>query len=245
VHGFIYAKGERLSKSSGNIVDPVELASTFGADALRFYLLDSFPTGRDGEFTLEQFVEHVNTHLANKLGNLASRTVTLVHKYFEGQVPAEWNPESLATEEAKAGFGALLATAATTATESPKAWDELRINEALDHAWNVVERANEFVDRTKPWEIGKSPERRQELATVLNALLETLRLVAIWTWPVLPIKSEALWKTLALPGTPGLQKDVEAQPRFGAGDGRTLGASEILFPRIDLKVVAGATPPTR
>jgi methionyl-tRNA synthetase len=245
VHGFIYAKGERLSKSLGNIVDPVELAQTFGADALRFYLLDSFPTGRDGEFTLEQFVEHVNTHLANKLGNLASRTVTLVHKYFEGKVPAEWNPEALVTDEAKAGFGALLATAATTATESPKAWEELRINEALDHVWNVVERANEFVDRTKPWEIGKSPERRQELATVLNALLETLRLVAIWTWPVLPRKSEALWDTLSLPGTPALQKDVEAQPRFGAGDGRTLGAAEILFPRIDLKVVAGATPPTR
>ena len=80
---------------------------------------------------------------------------------------------------------------------------------------------------------------------MLNALLETLRLVAIWTWPVLPTKSEALWKTLALPGTPALQKDVEAQPRFGAGDGRALGASQILFPRIDLKVAAGATPPTR
>ncbi|HXS82039.1 MAG TPA: methionine--tRNA ligase [Methylomirabilota bacterium] len=244
VHGFIYAKGERLSKSSGNIVDPVELANSFGADTLRFYLLDSFPTGRDGEFTLEQFVEHVNTHLANKLGNLASRTVTLVHKYFEGKAPAEWNPESLTTDEAKEGFGSLLATAATTSTESPKAWDELRINEALDHTWNVVERANEFVDRAKPWEIGKSPERREELATVLNALLETLRLVAIWIWPVLPAKSEALWKTLALPGTPALQKDAEAHPRFGAGDGRTLGASEILFPRIDLKVVAGTTPPS-
>jgi len=219
----------------------LELARTFGADALRFYLLDSFPTGRDGEFTLEQFVEHVNTHLANKLGNLASRTVTLVHKYFEGKVPADWNPESLASDEAREAFGALIATTATTATESPKAWDELRLNEALDHTWNVVERANEFVDRTKPWEIGKSPERRTELATVLNALLETLRLVAIWTWPVLPAKSEALWKTLALAGTPALQKDAEARPRFGAGDGRALGASEILFPRIDLKSVAGAS----
>src|SRR5207247_9252285 len=135
--------------------------------------------GRDGEFTLEQFVEHVNTHLANKLGNLASRTVTLVQKYFDGKVPAEWNPEALHTDESKEGFGALLATTATTATESPRPWEELRINEALDQAWNVVERANEFVDRTKPWELGKFPERREELARVLNALLETLRLVAI------------------------------------------------------------------
>jgi methionyl-tRNA synthetase len=240
VHGFIYAKGERLSKSLGNLVDPVELAKTFGADALRFYLLDSFPTGRDGEFTLEQFVEHVNSHLANKLGNLASRTVTLVHKYFDGKAPHEWAPDAFASDEAKEGFGALLAAAATTATESPKAWDEIRIHDALDHAWTVVERANEFVDRTKPWEIAKDEARRAELATVLNALLETLRLVAIWAWPAMPTKCEALWTVLGLPGNPGQQKDGDAQPKFGAGDGRAIGESQILFPRIDLKSVAGA-----
>jgi methionyl-tRNA synthetase len=240
VHGFIYARGERLSKSLGNLVDPVETARVFGADALRFYLLDSFPTGRDGEFTVEQLVEHVNSHLANKLGNLVSRTVTLVHRNFAGQVPVEWNPDSLATDEAREGYGALLATAATTATESPKAWDEIRVNDALELAWNVVERANEFVDRTKPWELGKDAARREELGTVLNTLLETLRLVAIWTWPVLPGRSEALWGVLGLPGHPGQQKDADAQPRFGPGDGRKLGEPVILFPRIDLKSVAGA-----
>ena len=240
VHGFIYAKGERLSKSLGNLVDPVELTKTFGADALRFYLLDSFPTGRDGEFTVEQFVEHVNSHLANKLGNLVSRTVTLVNKYFEGKAPADWAPDSLASDEAKEGYGALIAAAETTATESPKAWEEIRIHDALEHAWNVVERANEFVDRAKPWEIGKDESRRAELATVLNTLLETLRLVAIWAWPAMPAKSEALWAVLGLPGHPGQQKDADAQPRFGAGDGHALGESQILFPRIDLKSVAGA-----
>jgi len=240
VHGFIYARGERLSKSLGNLVDPVEMARAFGADALRFYLLDSFPTGRDGEFTVEQLVEHVNSHLANKLGNLASRTVTLVNKHFDGKAPEQWNPDTLQSDEAKEGYGALIAVAETTATESPKAWEELRINEALDHAWNVVERANEFVDRTKPWEIAKDPARREELATVLNALLESLRLVAIWAWPVMPAKCEELWTLLGLPGTPGQQKDADAQPRFGAGDGRALGTSAILFPRIDLKSVAGA-----
>jgi methionyl-tRNA synthetase len=246
VHGFIYARGERLSKSLGNLVDPVETAQTFGADALRFYLLDSFPTGRDGEFTAEQLVEHVNSHLANKLGNLASRTVTLVHKNFAGQVPAEWNPGAFRTDEAKEGYGALLASAATAATESPKAWDEIRVNDALGLAWTVVERANEFVDRTRPWELSKDPSRREELGTVLNALLETLRLVAIWAWPVLPRKCEQLWGVLALPGHPGQQKDAEAQPRFGpgapgeAGPGRKLGEPVILFPRIDLKSVAGA-----
>ena len=240
VHGFIYARGEKLSKSLGNLVDPIEMARTFGADALRFYLLDSFPTGRDGEFTVEQLVEHVNSHLANKLGNLASRTVTLVNKHFDGKAPAEWNPGSFQTDEAREGYGALIAVAETTATEAPKAWEEIRINDALEHAWNVVERANEFVDRTKPWEIAKDPARREELATVLNALLETLRLVAIWAWPVMPAKCEELWTLLGLTGSPAQQKDADAQPRFGAGDEHALGASVILFPRIDLKSVAGA-----
>jgi len=240
IHGFIYARGERLSKSLGNLVDPVEMARVFGADALRFYLLDSFPTGRDGEFTIEQLIDHVNSHLANKLGNLASRTVTLVHKYFDGQAPAAWNPGAFATDEAREGFGALVAAAETAATETPKAWDEIRVNEALEHAWTVVERANEFVDRTKPWELGKGDARREELATVLNALLETLRLVAIWAWPAMPAKCEALWGVLGLPGTPGQQPDADAQPRFGAGDGRALGPSQILFPRIDPKSMAGA-----
>lgn len=240
VHGFIYARGERLSKSLGNLVDPVELSKAFGADALRFYLLDAIPTGRDGEFTVEQLVEHVNSKLANKLGNLASRSVTLVNKHFDGRVPTEWNPDAFTTDEAREGFGALLAVARTSASESPRAWEELRIHDALDHAWFAVERANEFVDRTRPWEIAKDPARREELGTVLNALLETLRLVAIWAWPAMPAKCEELWTLLGLPGTPGQQKDADAQPRFGAGDGRALGASVILFPRIDLKSVAGA-----
>jgi methionyl-tRNA synthetase len=221
-------------------VDPVETARAFGADALRFYLLDSFPTGRDGEFTVEQLVEHVNSHLANKLGNLASRTVTLVNKYFSGQVPEGWNPDSFRSDEAKEGYAALLAAATTAATEAPRAWDQVRINDALELAWDVVERANEFVDRTKPWELGKDEARREELATVLNALLETLRLVAIWAWPVMPTKCESLWSVLGLPGQPGQQKDADAKPRFGAGDGRKLGEPVILFPRIDLKSVAEA-----
>jgi len=239
VHGFIYARGERLSKSLGNLVDPVELTRAFGADSLRFYLLDSFPTGRDGEFTVEQFVEHVNSHLANKLGNLASRSVTLAHKYFAGQAPPQWNPESLATPEGREGYAALVAAATAAAVESPQAWEEIRIHDALESVWNVVERANEFVDRTKPWELGKDESRSEELATVINALLETLRLVAIWAWPVMPAKCEALWTLLGLTGGPGQQRDSEAQPRFGPGNGRTLGESQILFPRIDLKSVAG------
>lgn len=240
IHGFIYARGERLSKSLGNLVDPVEMTRTFGPDAIRFYLLDSFPTGRDGEFTVEQFVEHVNSHLANKLGNLASRTTTLVNKWFEGRVPEAWNPAAIGDPEARAALDALMQAAQTAAVESPRAWEEIRLHDALEQAWLVVERANEFVDRTKPWELAKDPARREELATVLGALLETLRLVAVWAWPVMPRKCEELWAVLGLPGQPGQQRDADAAPRFGPGDGHTLGESRILFPRIDLKSIAGA-----
>lgn len=241
VHGFIYARGERLSKSLGNTVDPVQLAKQFGADSLRFYLLDAVRAGQDGEFTLEQFVEHCNTHLANKLGNLASRTVTLVHKNFGGSSPTEWTPEAIADPAAKQAFDAVLAAAATAGTEVPKAWDDVRIHDALEQAWLVVERANEFVDRTKPWELGKDPARRAELGTVLATLLETLRLTAIWAWPAMPKKCEALWTLLGLAGSPAEQRGDAAQPAFGAAPARALGASQILFPRVDLKSIAGAS----
>lgn len=237
IHGFIYARGERLSKSLGNLVDPVQMATTFGADALRFYLLDSFPTGRDGEFTIEQFVEHCNTHLANKLGNLASRTVTLVHKYFDGQSPAEWDTASFAEAAAGEALAAVIAAAEKAATEVPLAWSSMRLNEALDVMWDMVERANEFTDRAEPWKSGKDPARRVELGTTLSALLETLRLAAIWGWPAMPTKCEQLWTMLGLSGTPGDQHGDAAQPRFGAAPSRPLGPSQILFPRIDLKTV--------
>ncbi len=240
VHGFIYSRGERLSKSLGNTVDPVQIATQFGPDALRFYLLDAVRAGQDGEFTWEQFAEHCNTHLANKLGNLASRTVTLVHKNFDGQAPTDWTPEAISDPAARAAFDAVLAAAAQAAVEVPKAWDDVRLHDALEQAWLVVERANEFVDRTKPWELGKDPARRAELGTVLSALLETLRLVAIWAWPATPGKCEALWTTLGHAGTPGEQRGEAAKPAFGAAAARTLGPTQILFPRIDLKQIASA-----
>ncbi len=241
IHGFVYSRGERLSKSLGNVVDPVQATERFGADALRFYLLDSFPTGRDGEFSYEQFIEHVNSRLANKLGNLASRTVTLVHKYFGGQTPDVWKPDTITDPAAREALDAVIAAANAAHAEGPKAWEEIRINDALAAVWQVVERANEFTDRAKPWEQGKHEARRDELATTLATLLEVLRLAAIGAWPAMPAKCDALWTMLGFSGSAGDPRGAEAAPTFGPVASRTLGPSQILFPRIDAeKLASGA-----
>jgi methionyl-tRNA synthetase len=242
VHGFIYAKGERLSKSLGNVVDPVGLAHDYGPDALRYYLLRSFQTGADGSFTLEQFVEFVNVALANELGNLASRTLSMVHKYFDGAKPAAWEPDSLQDPAAREALSALIASAEAAAQEVPAAYDQVRVKDALDAAWQPVVRANELVDRVKPWVVAKDPARRAELGTTMVALLETLRLAAIWAWPAIPVKCEELWEQLALEGKPGEQRGDGVRPAFGkpAAGGPKVGEVKILFPKIELRNDSGA-----
>jgi len=239
VHGFITVRGAKLSKSLGARIDPVQMGAEYGVDALRFYILHAITTGRDGEFTLDQFVEHCNTNLANNLGNLASRTVQMVHKYFEGRTPDAFDPESIADPDARAALDALIASANDSADAVPRGFSDLRIHEALAQAWVPVERANEFIERVKPWALAKDDARRTELATALNALIETLRLVAIWSWPAIPTKAEQLWRMLALPGAPAEARGESARPRFAAPvPARVLGERASLFPRIESKAEA-------
>ena len=118
--------------------------------------------------------------------------------------------------------------------EVPKAYGELRLHDAVAEAWRPVIRANEFIERFKPWAVAKDDARREELGTALAALLETLRLAALWTWPVIPGKSAELWSQLGLPGTPGETRGEAAAPRFAAAPERAVAEVKGLFPRIEL-----------
>ena len=233
VHGFIYAKGVKLSKSLGNQIDPVATSARFGADALRWYLTREVAFGSDGDFTWERFIERYNVDLANDYGNLLSRSCSMLHKYRAGVVPSRWEPTSLEHE--------ISALAADCARETRAAWLRLAPSDALAAAWKLVARANVYVEETKPWALAKdgSPEAVQRLDTVLATLLEVGRLATRWAWPAIPTKAEEAWAGLALSGAPGQAGTAGGLDTWFAGGaapvnaGVTLPPVTILFPRID------------
>jgi methionyl-tRNA synthetase len=237
VHGFIYAKGLKLSKSLGNQIDPVATSDRFGADALRWYLCREVSFGADGDFTWERFVERFNTDLANDYGNLLSRACSMLHKYRGGAVPATWTPTALEEE--------IRSLAATQAGEVREAYAAFQPSEALAAAWSLVSRANLYVEETKPWALAKEEKAGGEagaaaaarLDTVLATLLEVGRLATRWAWPAIPTKAEEAWRGLALAGAPG-DGAPHADSWFAGSDapvggGTTLPPVTILFPRLD------------
>jgi methionyl-tRNA synthetase len=177
----------------------------------------------------------VTTIHGNDLGNLTSRTLTMVHKYCDGLAPAAWDPSSLQDPTARAALDALIVAATGASVEVAEAYEEFRLHDALEAAWYPVVRANEFIERVKPWAVAKDPARRTELSTTLRALLETLRITARLAWPAIPGKCEELWSMLRLPGTPGEMRDAAAAARFGPGEpaGEKLAEVKSLFPRLE------------
>jgi methionyl-tRNA synthetase len=165
----------------------------------------------------------------------------MVHKYFDGVAPADWTPVTL-EPEARAKLDEMIAAATAAHQGVPERFESIEVHEALALAWQPVVRANEFIEKVKPWVLAKDPARRAELGTALAALLETLRLVAVWAWPAIPGKSDELWDLLALPGRPGETRGVAAAPRYGQPSQARgkLGEVKSLFPRIELRDEATA-----
>ncbi len=229
-HGWLLFDDDKMSKSKGNVVDPVPLVARYGSDALRYYLLREIAFGADGNFTQELFITRINADLANDLGNLLSRTVAMIEKYFGGQTPAP---------EAATDFDqSLLALAAETKGQVEQAMDNLRPQVALEAIWQLVKRANKYIDETMPWVLAKEDSKRPQLATVLYNLADVLRLTAVLLQPFMPRTPQRIWKQL------GLEANQEAQWEQavpgGLAAGKQVKKGEPIFPRLDLKAELAA-----
>ena len=214
-----------MSKSKGNVVDPYPLVEHFGLDAVRYYLAREIVFGQDGSFSPEQFVERVNSDLANSLGNLLNRTVSMINKYFGGQVPAY---QGLVTEF----DGNLESVAKETIKQYEMLMDDLKITEAISAVNDLVNRANKYIDETTPWALAKDESKQKELASVMNHLANAIYIAGMLLKPVLTRASDKLFAQL---GVSGDLLKYENIYNFGCVENVQVNKGDQLFPRLDVE----------
>ena len=219
-HGWWTMEGAKVSKSLGNIVDPVEVIAEYGVDAYRYFLLHEVTLGFDGSYSEETLLERFTNDLANDLGNLVHRAFGMLGKYFEGKIPSPVDKDGIRNSLREEGL--------TVWPKVETAMEELDPRSALEAIWGFVRSSNKFVEDSKPWVLAKDPDKRGDLAAVMYTLFESVRLIAVFLHPFLPETSVKILRELNLP-----EKVSSAQAcAWGLLEpGSAVGKSEPLFPK--------------
>ncbi|MGP1562265.1 methionine--tRNA ligase [Filifactor alocis] len=224
-HGWILFSDDKMSKSKGNVVYPEPIIERYGIDALKYFLLREFVFGQDGNYTNRGFLTRINSDLVNDLGNLLSRTVSMVEKYTDGIV-MEYNASTEFDESLETIINELF-------EKFDEAMENMQFNEAFEELWKLVRRANKYIDETMPWKLAKDDTKQEELRSVLYHLIETLRVVAVFLRPMLTITSDKILEQINIPVEEATLNSVKV---FGGYPFETkVKRGENLFPRLDIE----------